>query len=114
MFPVMEGRCQTKKARRPHSHQVPDDAGPVRAGRDALLVVALQPDAGDGGLVLLHGLHKLVGPRKDLPDPHLDTESTEHLAPQINLTHNLKRKHFSIFTRCAETLQYVFKLTFNC
>ena len=36
-------------------HQVPDDAGAVRAGCDALLIALLHPDAGHGGLVLLQG-----------------------------------------------------------
>lgn len=50
-----------------NSHQVPDDAGPIRAGGDTLLVVALDLDAGDGGFVLLHGLNEPVTALQDLP-----------------------------------------------
>lgn len=37
-------------------HEVPDDAGAVRAGCDALLIAPPHPDAGHGGLVLLQCL----------------------------------------------------------
>lgn len=57
-------------------HEVPDDASPVRAGRDTLLVVFLYPDAGHGGLVLLQGLLQLLGLAANLPDPHL--KATKH------------------------------------
>ena len=59
-----------------YPHEVPDDAGPVRAGRDALLVVLLDPDAGHGGLVLLQRLLQLLGLVAYLPHSHL--EATKH------------------------------------
>ena len=57
-------------------HEVPDDAGAVRAGRDALLVALRHPDAGHGGLVLLQRLLQLPGLVAYLPHPHL--EATKH------------------------------------
>ena len=57
-------------------HQVPDDAGAVRAGCDALLIALLHPDAGHGGLVLLQGLLQLLGLVAYVPHPHL--EATKH------------------------------------
>lgn len=56
-----------------YSHEVPDDAGAIAAGRHTLLVVALDSDAGDGGSVLLHGFQQPVAALLQLPDTHLDT-----------------------------------------
>ena len=60
-----------------NSHQVPDDAGSVRAGRDTLFVVALDLNASDGGLVLLHGLQQTVTALHNLPHPHLPQATSE-------------------------------------
>ena len=57
-------------------HQVPDDAGAVCAGCDALLITLLHPDAGHGGLVLLQCLLQLLGLVAYVPHPHL--EATKH------------------------------------
>lgn len=57
-------------------HKVPNDASPIRAGRDTLLIVLLHPNAGHGGLVLLQGLLQLLGLAAYLPHPHL--KATKH------------------------------------
>lgn len=40
-----------------YSHEVPDDAGTISAGSDALFAVTLDLDTIDGGCVRFHGLH---------------------------------------------------------
>ena len=56
LFIVKELSKKLKK----NLHEIPDDAGAVRAGRDTLRVVALDLDACDGGLVFLE-LEQEVG-----------------------------------------------------
>lgn len=52
-------------------HKVPNDACPVIAGSDALLIVLLHPDTGHGRLVLLQSLLQLLSLAAYLPHPHL-------------------------------------------
>jgi hypothetical protein len=52
-------------------HEVPNDACPIGAGSDTLLVVLLHPDAGHGRLVLLQSLLQLLSLAAYLPHPHL-------------------------------------------
>lgn len=54
-----------------YSHYVPDDAGTIRAGGDALFVVTLDFDTSDGGLVLFHVRQQPMAVWLQLPNTHL-------------------------------------------
>lgn len=59
--------------------KVPDNAGSINAGSDALFVVRLDFQTGDGGFVLFHDLHQPMAMWQQLPNTYLQTSNTFYL-----------------------------------
>lgn len=81
------------------SHDVPDDAGAVRAGRHALFVITLDFDARDRAPVLLHGLQQPMTFRLQFPDANLKRAQNSDVTRSRRTS---RRENFEI-DRCATT-----------
>lgn len=61
-----------------YSHYVPDDAGTIRAGRDALCVITLDFHTSNSAFVLFHSLQQTMAMRLQLPNTHLKHVSKQN------------------------------------